>query len=146
MPFDSQGNFTLPAAATDAFAGKVIASADWNSIFTSEIAGMTILGQMNWTNGPRVISASGNFSVATTDAFIFVKASAPTITLPLSSTKTCPVKILGGATGIFSSHNSAVVPTGSDTISGLTTLLLNVDYQVATFYPLSSGGYVATFG
>jgi hypothetical protein len=146
MPFNpATGVYTAPAAATDAFPGKVIASADWNSIFTDIQNGITSLGQQNWTQNPRVINVVGSFNVATTDAVIFVQASAPTITLPLSSTKPFPVRIIGAMTGIFGTNNSSVVPTSTDKISGLTTVLLNVDFQMATFYPLASGGYVVSY-
>src|SRR5262245_5853950 len=112
MPFGPNGQYTPPAAAENAFPGKVIASADWNQIFTDISAALTSLGQQNWTQIPRVINSVGNFSVNPTDAVIFVQASAPTITLPACATKPFPVKIIGALAGIFGTHNSAVVPTG----------------------------------
>jgi hypothetical protein len=145
MPFGPNGVYTPPAAAENAFPGKVIASADWNNIFTDISNALTSLGQQNWTQNPRVINVVGNFTVATTDSVIFVQASAPTITLPLSNTKPYPVRIIGAATGIFGTNNSSVIPTGSDKISGLTAVPLTVDFQMATFYPLASGGYVVAF-
>jgi hypothetical protein len=46
VPFNNvTGVYSPPAAATDAFAGKVIASADWNAIFTDISSGLTTLAQ-----------------------------------------------------------------------------------------------------
>lgn len=143
MPFDSQGNFTLPAAATDAFAGKVIASADWNSVFASIIAGMTQLGQQQIVQQPRIISSVGNITVATTDLIILIEVSVPVINLPASATKLNPVTIIGNATGIFSSNNSTVTPNGSEKIDGLSSNpVLTQDYQSITLLPLSTGGWL----
>lgn len=143
MPFDSQGNFTLPAAATDAFAGKVIASADWNSVFASIIAGMTQLGQQQIVQQPRIISSAGNITVATTDLIILIEVSVPVINLPASATKLNPVTIIGNATGIFSSNNSTVTPNGSEKIDGLSSNpVLTQDYQSITLLPLSTGGWL----
>jgi hypothetical protein len=146
MPFSSGGIYTPPAAAEDAFPGKVIASADWNSIFTDISSGLTTVGQQSWTNIPTVISSPGNFTVNTTQAVIFIQATVGTITLPLSSTRSYPLKIMGAAAGYFGTHNSIVIPTSPDTLSGLGTLTLSANYQVATFYPLASGGYIVSFG
>jgi hypothetical protein len=147
MPFDnSTGVYTPPAAAENAFPGKVIASADWNAIFTDISNAITDLGRQNWTQDPRVINVPGDIAVATTDLVILVQASTPNITLPASSTKPFPVRIMGAAAGIFGTNNSLVLPTGIETISGQVDVTLNRDYQVATFYPLSIGGYVVAFG
>jgi hypothetical protein len=146
VPFSPAGIYSPPAAATDAFPGKVIASADWNSVFIDISDALTALGKQNWTQAPRVINVTGTITVATTDSVLLIQASVPTIRLPASSTKPFPVKILGAATGIFSTHNSIVMPTGLETISGQASVSLNVDYQVATFYPLPTGGYVVVFG
>lgn len=146
MPFSSDGSYTPPAAAENAFPGKIIASADWNTIFTDISAAITTLGQQNWTNNPRVVNVPGDIAVAITDLVILVQASAPNITLPPSSTKLYPVRIIGAATGIFTTHNSLIVPDGIETISGQADVTLDRDYQIATFYPLPSGGYVVAFG
>lgn len=45
MPWSAAGTYTAPAAATGAFAGKVLASSDWNAIFTDLVTGL------NYRNG-----------------------------------------------------------------------------------------------
>lgn len=145
MPFNSGGVYTPPNGAENAFPGQVIASATWNSIHTDMSTALTSLGEQNYTNVPRVISSAGNNTVNTTDAYIFIQANVPSLTLPLSSSKPFPVKIMGASAGIFGSDPMVILPTSPDTISGQGTLTLNANYQVATFYPLASGGYIVSF-
>jgi len=145
MPFGSNGVFTPLPAATNAFPGKIIASSDWNAIFTDIAAALTTLGQLSYVQAPRVVNVVGNFTVNATDTFVMVMASAPTITLPPGASKQGPVKIIGAIAGIFGSHNSSVVPTGLETISGNTSIVLSADFQIATFYPIASGGYVVSY-
>lgn len=137
MPFGAGGVYTPPSGATSAVAGDIIRSATWNSIHSDLSTAINIL---SW--GTRRTVSTGSFSVAVGDAFILVTASAPTITLPLASTKTCPVLIVGGAAGIFSVSNSVVTPTAPDTISGLATITLTTDFQIIELIPLTSGGYI----
>lgn len=145
MPFASNGVYTPPTGAENAVPGQIIASATWNTIHTDISTALTQLGEQNWTQTPRVISSPGSFTVQTTDAFIFVQASAPTITLPASSTKLFPVKIMGASGTIFSGFNSVLLPTGGDKISGESAATLTVAYQVATLFPLASGGYIISY-
>lgn len=133
--------FTGVAGSTSAAPGQVIKSATWDSINTDIATALTACGQATYSNAPRVASA-GSFTVAVADNTIYVTASAPTITVPLSSTKLGPVRIMGAAAGIFGTNNSVIARTGSDTFSGLTGLTLATNYQILTLYPLASGGYI----
>ncbi len=137
MPFGATGVYTPPSGATTAAAGDIIRSATWNSIHSDLSTAINIL---SW--GTRRTASTGSFSVAAGDAFILVTANAPAITLPLASTKTCPVLIVGGAAGIFSVNNSTVSPTAPDTISGLASIVLSSDFQILELIPLASGGYI----
>lgn len=145
MSFAANGIYTAPAAATDAFPGKVIASADWNAIFVDIQTALSKLGPQSWVNVPTVISGSGSFTASPSVATYFIEASVPTLTIPLSSTRSYPLKVAGAATGIFSSHHMVVAPTSPDTLSGQTGLTLTADYQIITLYPLVSGGYIVGF-
>lgn len=145
MSYNNQGIYTPATGATVAAPGQVIASATWNSIHADLSTALTNVGQMNWVNNPRVISSSGNFTITTTDAWVFVKVPAGTITMPLSSSRTYPVKIMGATSSIFSPNTSLIISAGSDTFNGLGTVTLSTANQVATFYPLTSGGYVVSF-
>lgn len=137
MPFSAGGVYTPPAGATSAAAGDIIRSATWNSIHSDLSTAINIL---SW--GTRRTVNTGSFSVNVGDAFVIITASAPVVTLPLASTKTCPVLIVGGAAGIFSGANSVVTPTAPDTISGLATVTLTTDFQIIELIPMSSGGYI----
>lgn len=141
MPFDSNGVFTLPAAATSAFAGKTIASADWNDIFQDIIDSMTQLGKGQIVRSPRIISGAGDITVAVDDLIILIQASVPNINLPASATKTSPVTIVGSAAGIFGTNNSLIVPNGVQTIDGLANVTLSNDYQAITLLPLAAGNW-----
>lgn len=140
MPFAADGTYTPPTGAENAAAGNVIRSATWNSIFTDISTALTQLGKGNFFATPRTAGA-GSFTVAAADAVILVTASAPTITFPLAATKTCPVKIFGAAAGIFGTSKSVVLFSGGETVSGLTSFTLGVNYQAVAFYPVT-GGYI----
>src|SRR5882672_10237538 len=74
MPWSAAGTYTAPAAATSAFAGKVLTSADWNAIFTDLVTGL------NYRNGVYmfVLGVVNMNSVADTPV---------TITLPAGFTR-----------------------------------------------------------
>ena len=136
------GIYTPPNGATNAFPGEVIASATWNAIFTDISAALTQLGQQQIVQSPRVISATGNFTVGVTDRIILVEAAASTIFLPAGATKLNPVTIIGDAGTIFGSNNAVLLPNGSETISSLARLTLTGNYQSITLLPLAAGGYL----
>jgi hypothetical protein len=75
------------------------------------------------------------------DLIVLIGASVPVINLPAASTKINAVSIIGNATGIFSGNNSLIVPTGSDTIDGTTSVNLSNDYQSIILYPLPGGNW-----
>jgi len=143
MPFNTTtGVYTPPTGAEDATPGAVIRSATWNTIFTDISTALTQLGEASWLQAPRVISSPGNITVAATDNVIMVQANVGTIVLPACATKQGPVRIMGAASGNFGTNNCVVIPNGVETLSGLGSLVLRTNYQVASFYPMSSGGYV----
>lgn len=147
MPFSSSGVYTPASGATVAAPGQVIASATWNSINADYTTALTTVGQASAVNQPRVINVAAPFTVTTTDYIVQIHQSVGTITMPLSSTRTYPVKIIGTNNGVFATP-ATVVATAPDGFSnagtgnGTPTITLTVNYQVATFYPLASGGYI----
>jgi hypothetical protein len=144
MPFSSSGVYTTPAGSTPATPGELIQSAIWNSIFGDIANALTSLAQGQVVQTPRVITSPGAVAVSTSDTIILIQAAAATITLPDSTLRTAPVTIVGNASGIFTSNNSALNTTGGQTINGLASgaVILKVDYQSITLLPLSSGGWV----
>lgn len=140
MPFDSDGNYIPTPGAETAVAGDVIRSATWNTINVDYAEALTQLAKGQFTPTPR--SVSGSFVVAPSDTTILVTGSAPTITMPSCASKLGAVTIMGAAAGVFGSFNSIVLFQGAETASGVGTITLSNNYQVATFYPLASGGYI----
>ena len=142
MPFDADGIFTLDVAATTAFPGKVLASADWNTIFGQIISGMAQLGKGQIVRSPRIISApTATVTVAVDDLILLIGAAVTNINLPASATKTSPIYIIGNAAGIFSISNANVNPNGAELIDGLAVVVLSNDFQALTLYPLVAGGW-----
>lgn len=74
MPWSAAGTYTAPAAATSAFAGKVLASSDWNAIFNDLVTGL------NYRNGIYIV-------VAATVNMNSVADTQMTITLPAGFTR-----------------------------------------------------------
>ena len=141
MPIAANGVYTGPTGAINSAPGNVVRSATWNTINIDVATALTQLAQQVFLPTPRTV-VSGSFTVAVADTAVLVKGNSPTIVLPLSSTKTGIVRIFGAATTVFGSVNALVIATSPDTISGTGTITLTTNYQVAAFYPLSTGGYI----
>jgi hypothetical protein len=142
MPFGANGTFTPPTGATNATVGAVIKSATWNSINADYSLALTQLGQGTFLATPRTIS-SGSFTLAVADTAVLVQGNSPTISLPLSSTKTGVCWIMGAAGTVFGSNNAKLITTSPDTINGVGTITATSNFQVLFLYPLPSGGYIA---
>lgn len=143
MPFDSSGVYTPPLGAENAAPGEVIRSAIWNTIFTDISTALTELAQGTFIPAPKVLNTAGaSYTVAPADTVILVEANTPTITLPLSATKTGEARIMGANATVFGSFNTVVVFTGGETASGIPSFTLNTNYQILALYPLPSGGYI----
>lgn len=138
--FNPSGTYVPTTGAETAAPGDVIRSATWNTINVDYAAALTQLAQGVFVPTPR--SVSGSFTVAAADTTILVTGSAPTITMPSCASKLGVVTIMGAAASIFSGHTSVVLFQGTEKGSGLGTITLSTDYQVITFYPLSTGGYI----
>jgi hypothetical protein len=143
MPYNTSGVYTPANGAVNAFPGEVIQSAIWNAVFADIVAALTQVGQQQIILLPRIITVTGNITVAVTDRIILIGASVSVINLPASATKVNPVTIIGNATGIFSSHNATLTPNGAELIDGLAANpVLTADYQSITLLPLAAGGWL----
>lgn len=142
MAFGPNGTFTPPDGATNATVGAVIKSATWNSINAAYSLALSQLGQGIFLVTPRTVS-SGSFTLAATDTAVLVQGSSPTISLPLSSTKTGVCWVMGAAATVFGSNNAKLIATSPDLINGVGTITATSNFQVLMLYPLSSGGYIA---
>ena len=146
MTWSNKWLYTPPAAATDAFAGKVIASADWNSVFTDISNGLTQIGQQ-W-----VITTAINFNSANTDNAIAIALPTGFTTYLIDkiyitgasgtlTTATCGVftAAAGGGTAIVTSATAITVNTASaNTNNNTQSLTVNnantLAYNLATIY------------
>lgn len=146
MPFAPTGIYTPPTGAENAVPGAVIRSVIWNTIFTDISTALTQVGQLlPWIAAPTTLSIAAAYTVTALDAVVLVKANVGTIVMPASTVRpNTYVTIMGAAAGYFGTHSVSVVRSGSDTISSLTSLTLNVDYQSVKLFALSSGGYLIT--
>jgi len=144
VPFNpNTGVYSPPNGAENAFPGEVIASATWNAIFTDIAAALTQLGQQQIVYNPRVVTATGAFTVNANDRIILVEAYAGNIFLPAASAKVNPVTIIGNASTVFAGGNTTLVPFGSEKIDGqASNPVLSQDYQSITLLPLSTGGWL----
>lgn len=143
MPYNSAGVYTPPTGAENAAPAQIIRSATWNTIFTDLSAALTSVGaHAAWLSTPTTIT-SGPYTVLPSDTVVLCKGSIGTISLPLSSTKAPGFTwIMGAASTVFGSAGAVVVPTSPDTVNGAATLTLSSNFQVATLYALSTGGYI----
>jgi hypothetical protein len=143
MPYSADGVYTPPTGAENASPSQIIRSATWNTIFTDLSSALSTVGNgAAWLNSPTTIT-SGPYTVLPTDVVVLVKGAVGTIALPLSSTKTPGLTyIMGAASTVFGSASAVVVPTSPETVNGAATLTLSSNFQVATFYALSTGGYI----
>lgn len=142
MPFNPNGTYTPPTGATTAIPGATIYASVWNSIFEDISEALTQLGQQIFIPTPTIVAAAGIYNVAVSDTFLIFTGAVTTINLPPSASKEGMLRIMGGASGVFSSSNGVITPYGTEKISGLSNITLTQDYQAITLYPVPSGGYV----
>jgi hypothetical protein len=139
MPFSGfPPVYTPPAAAENAFAGKTIASADWNTVFTDIQAGINSLAQsLQTTSGKIFTKTTVAFSVSLTD-FTFtvpiptsmgfsryqidsIRVSGATATLT-GSTVALFTAASGGGTQVLTSTATTVTSTVESTNNNSMTL------------------------
>lgn len=106
------GIYTAPAAATNAVAGKIIASADWNTIFADLAIGLNTKSQI--TSPPFIIAATTytiqNVPGTAFDySVIFNNSSTITVTLPAFAS-------WGGRILIFRNINTGTVVSATSNV------------------------------
>lgn len=137
MAYNSDGSYTAPSGATNAFSGETIASATWNSIGTDYATAFSTPGR---TGGLRIASRTVNFNPSVT---VDVTISIP---LPVGSSRyivervqlanasanisTAKVNLFTGAGGtgtaiVGSSTAVTVTTSASDTANNTQALTIN---------------------
>jgi hypothetical protein len=119
MPYNSDGSFTLPTGATNAFAGQTIASATWNSVFTDiQNALSHNLGMKSFA----VRAVNFNPSVAT-DIAINVSITTIRYRVDTIAITNASASLSAGAVGLFTAiGGGGTVVVGSFTLTVTSSL------------------------
>jgi hypothetical protein len=118
MPW-SDWIYTAPAAATDAYPGKVIASADWNAIFTDLQTALNQLAQHTVATAVN-FNAVGDTAMAITLPTGFTRYTLGNIRISGASASLTTAQFglftaaSGGGTAIISGGTAITVSTASD--------------------------------
>lgn len=137
MPFNSAGVYTPASGALTAAPGAVIQSAIWNAIFTDMSSALTLLGQQLYGTTP--VTATPYVPVAA-DAFLQVNFAAPVvINLPAASTRSGYPLAVKDISGAAQTNNITINRNGTDTIDGLTSLVIDAAYGGYKLYPVAGG-------
>lgn len=137
MPFNSSGTYTPASGATTAAPGDVIKSATWNAIFTDISSALTSLGQALY--GTTTVTTTP-YVPAATDTFLLMNVSgASVVNLPSAASRAGYPLTIKDISGAASTNNVTINRNGTDTIDGLTSVTLNVDYEGYSLHPIASG-------
>lgn len=137
MPFNSAGVYTPASGATTAAPGDIIRSSVWNAIFTDISDALTLLGEQLY--GSTTVTGA-TYSPLATDTFILVnRAGAVTVNLPPSADRDGYPLALKDISGAASTNNITLDCDGVETIEGLATVTINVDYGGYCLFPVTGG-------
>lgn len=147
IPLDSQfvllsPNGFLPASRTLTGTAGIVILTD-NGANSTVVVSLNAAGVAQQITEPRVITAAGNVTVANSDLSIYMRQTAPQavdIILPLASAKIGPL-FVGDVNGVSTAFNFRLVPSGAETINGLTEYFLNNNYMSLNLRPVSGVGY-----
>lgn len=137
MPFNSSGVYTPASGATTAAPGDIIRSTIWNAIFTDISDALTLLGQQVYGTTP---VASTPYVPVAADSLILVNfAGAVAINLPLASSRSGYPLAIKDISGAASTNNITINKNTTDTIEGLSSIVINADYGGYYLVPVSGG-------
>lgn len=137
MPYNSAGIYTPASGATTAVPGDLIRSSTWNSIFTDISSVLTLLGQQLYGTTSVIVSP---YVPVAADAFLLVnKNTAVAINLPTATSRNGYPLAIKDISGAAQTNNITINRNGSDTIEGLTSIVIDVAYGGYTLYPVTGG-------
>ncbi len=137
MPFNSAGLYTPAAGATTAAPGDIIRSAVWNAIFTDLSNALTLLGEQLY--GATAVTGATYVPVAA-DALLMVnRAGVVAVNLPLASTRNGFPLAIKDISGAASTNNITINRNTTDTIEGLTSIVISADWGGYQLIPVSGG-------
>lgn len=137
MPYNSAGVYSPSAGATTAAPGDIIRSATWNAIFTDISAALTLLGQQLY--GTTSVTVVTYVPVATDSLLLVNRAGAVAINLPTAVTMNGAPLAVKDISGVAHTNNITITPNGSETIEGLASIVINIDYGGYWLYPITGG-------
>lgn len=137
MPFNSSGTYTPAAGATTAAPGDIIRSATWNAIFTDISNALTSLGQALY--GTTTVTTTPYVPLATDTFLLMNVAGAAVVNLPTAASRAGYPLVIKDISGAASTNNITINRNTADTIDGLTSIALNVDYEGYSLHPITGG-------
>jgi hypothetical protein len=141
MGFNSGGVYTPATGATTAAPGVLIQSAVWNSIFTDLSSALTLLGQQLY--GTTSVTGA-TYVPASNDALLLVnRAGTVAINLPSASSRAGYPLTIKDISGAAQANNITINRNGSDTIEGLTSLIINAAWGAYRLIPVSGGWIIS---
>lgn len=137
MPFNSSGIYTASAGATTAAVGDIIKSAIWNAIFVDISSALTLLGEQLY--GTTSVVATPYVPAATDTLALINVAGAVVVNLPTAASRSgYPIKIKD-VSGNASTNNITINKNSTDTIEGLTSIVISADYGGYYLMPITGG-------
>lgn len=137
MPFNSAGVYTPEAGATTAAPGDIIRSSVWNDIFTDLSDALTLLGQQLY--GTTAVASTPYVPVAADSLLLVNFAGAVTVNLPLAADRDGYPLAIKDISGAASTNNITINRNTTDTIEGLTSIVISTDYGGYFLVPVSGG-------
>lgn len=138
MPFNTAtGVYTPASGATTAAPGDIIRSAVWNAIFEDLSDALTLLGAQVY--GSTTVTAATYAPVATDSLLLVNRAGVVTVNLPLASGRAGFPLAIKDISGAASSNTITIARDTTDTIEGLTSITITVDYGGYQLIPVTGG-------
>jgi len=136
--------YTPATGATTAVPGGLIQSAIWNGIFADLSAALTQLGQQQY-NTTTVTNAQSPYTVLATDTVILADTTSGTVVLNLgaASARNGQTLKIKDYKGNAATNNITINRSGSDTIDGLTSLVIRDNYGGFQINPITGGWFLS---
>lgn len=137
MPFNNAGTYTPAAGATSASPGDIIKSSIWNAIFTDITTALTELGTQLYGN--TAVAATPYVPLITDGLILINVAGAAVVNLPTAASRSGYPLRIKDVSGAASTNNITINRNSSDTIEGLTSIVISADYGGYSLIPITGG-------
>lgn len=137
MPFNSAGTYMPASGATTAAPGDVIKSSIWNAIFTDLSDALTLLGEQLY--GSTAVTTTPYVPLAADATLLVNRAGAVVVNLPTAASRSGFPLAIKDFSGAADANNITINRNGSDTIEGLTSIVINNPYGSYSLKPVTGG-------